>query len=315
MQTTSTGPGRTLRDALTDHRFQRHLFVLTVLIPMIATFAVFWIYPLVDGFWGSLHRWTAFDPSREFIGLKNYVDLFGDPTFRAAVVNSFEYMLYYLPSAILLSLLLALGINASGQVRALFRTVYFLPVVTSVVATSLIFNYLYQPRFGLINQLLALVGLPEQGFLRSPAQALPSIAAYAVWKNLGFNMVLFLAGLSAIPQMYYDAARVDGANPLQRFFFITLPLLRPTVVFIFITGMIETLQVFRPIFVMTATTGNDMAGGPLNSTMVIALYQWQTAFTIGNLGYGAAMGIMLFLIVMVITVTQALVLRSRWSVD
>ncbi len=295
---------RSLRDIWIDHHVQRRLFVLTAMIPMGIMFAVFWVYPLLDGFWGSLHRWSAFDPEREFIGLANYVDLFTDHVFQAALLNSFEYVLYYLPTSILLSLALALAISASGRLRTLFRTIYFLPVVTSVVATSLIFNWLYQPRFGLINQILELLYLPPLDFLRSPSQALPSIAAYSVWKNLGFNMVLFLAGLSAIPRMYYDAAKVDGANGWQRFVRITLPLLRPTTIFVVITGVIETLQVFRPIYIMTAQTGNDAPGGPLNSTTVISLYQWQTAFTNGDLGYGAAMGIVLFLIILVVTVIQ-----------
>ncbi len=297
------------------HQLQKSLFVLSVLVPMAVMFGIFWVYPMIDGFWGSLHRWSAYDPQREFIGFRNYTRLMEDDLFRTAVVNSFEYALYYLPASILLALGLALAINASGRLTGFFRTVYFLPVVTSVVATALIFNYLYQPRFGLINQLLSMAGLGQLSFLRSPYTALPSVAAYAVWKNLGFNMVLFMAGLSSIPRIYYDAAQVDGANRWQCFVRITLPLLRPTIVFVVITGIIETLQVFRPIYVMTATTGNDMPGGPLNSTTVIALYQWQTAFKVGDLGYGAAMGIVLFLIVLVVTILQALFFNARFSLN
>lgn len=297
------------------HQLQKSLFVLSVFVPMAVMFGIFWVYPMIDGFWGSLHRWSAYDPQREFIGFRNYTRLMEDDLFRTAVVNSFEYALYYLPASILLALGLALAINASGRLTGFFRTVYFLPVVTSVVATALIFNYLYQPRFGLINQLLSMAGLGQLSFLRSPYTALPSVAAYAVWKNLGFNMVLFMAGLSSIPRIYYDAAQVDGANRWQCFVRITLPLLRPTIVFVVITGIIETLQVFRPIYVMTATTGNDMPGGPLNSTTVIALYQWQTAFNVGDLGYGAAMGIVLFLIVLVVTILQALFFSARFSLN
>jgi multiple sugar transport system permease protein len=300
-----------------SHKLQKQLFVLSILIPMGLVFGVFWVYPMADGFWGSLHDWSAFagNAPREFIGLGNYEKLFADDLFWMSVVNSFEYALYYLPASIVLALLLAMAVNSAGRLTSFFRTVYFLPVVTSVVATALIFNYLYQPRFGLLNQLLSMAGLGQLSFLSSPRSALPSIAAYAVWKNLGFNMVLFMAGLSSIPRMYYDAAHVDGANHWQTFTRITLPLLRPTTVFVVITGVIETLQVFRPIYVMTSRTAADAPGGPLNSTTVIALYQWRTAFEFGDLGYGAAMGIALFVLVLLVTLVQILILGGRLDVN
>ncbi len=289
------------------------VFALIVLVPMIVSFGIFYIYPLIDGFWGSLTDWRAFVPTREFQGFDNYQRLLDDRVFLAALRNTFLYTLYYLPLAIGLALGAALAIENSGRPREFFRTAYFLPVVTSVIATALIFKWLYQPQFGLFNQLLRMADLPRQSFLNSIDQALPSIAAYAIWKNLGFNMVLFMAGLNAIAPVYYEAARVDGANKWQQFRHITLPLLRPTFIFVFITGIISSLQVFGPIFVMSSASNNDPPGGPANSTVVVSVHQWQTAFRQLELGYGATMGIVLFAIILLITLTQVRLLRNRWD--
>ena len=296
-----------------DHRTQKHIFVLSVLIPMAIVFGLFYVFPLISGFLGSLTDWRAFVPEREFIGFDNYTKLFQDEVFLASLRNTLSYLVMYLPVSIILSLLLALGINAAGRLTGLFRTIYFVPVVTSVIATALIFGWLYQPRVGLINHILDAFGLPRQRFLFSPDSALASVVIYSIWKQLGYNLVLFMAGLSSIDRTLYEAAEVDGAGRWHSFRHITLPLLQPTTVFVFITGIISSLQVFGPIFVMTSASGNDLPGGPLNSTIVISVYQWQVAFRELNLGYGAAMGIVLFLVILGITLFNARVLRSRWD--
>ena len=158
-----------------------------------------------------------------------------------------------------------------------------------------------------------MVGLPQQTFLRSPDTALFSVVIYSIWKNVGYDIVIFMAGLSAIPPTFYEAAKVDGANRWRIFWNITLPLLQPTVVFIVITGIINSLQVFGPIYVMTVASGADKPGGPLNSTIVVAVYQWQVAFNELRLGYGSAMGVVLFLIVLFVTLLQSGFLRRRWE--
>jgi multiple sugar transport system permease protein len=298
-----------------QHRDQQ-LFVWSVIIPMLVFFGVFYIYPIAAGFFGSLTNWEAFQnpQDRQFIGLDNYARLLNDPVFRASVVNTFKYALISMPIAIVLSLSIALAIRASGRLAGFFRTVYFLPVVTSVIATALIWSVgFYQPRYGLFNQILSMVGLPQQPFLRDPDTALLSVIAYAVWKNLGYDIVIFMAGLSAIPTPFYEAAKIDGASRWQTFRRITLPLLRPTLVFVLITGVINALQVYGPIYIMTVASGADKPGGPLNSTIVVSVYQWQVAFTELQLGYGSAMGIVLFLIILVITLLQSRLLRRTWE--
>ncbi len=307
---------RTVSEGKNSFHRNQQIFVWSVIIPMLLFFIVFYVYPIISGFTGSLTNWQAFQNAdeRHFIGLDNYTRLFSDPVFIASVVNTFKYALIYMPLSIVLALLCALGINAAGRLAGFFRTVYFLPVVTSVIATALIWSVgFYQPRYGLFNQVFALVGLPQQPFLRSPATALFSVIIYAVWKNLGYDIVIFMAGLSAIPSTFYEAARVDGATRWQTFRHITLPLLRPTSVFVIITGVINSLQVYGPIYIMTVASGADKPGGPLNSTVVVSVYQWQVAFGELQLGYGSAMGIVLFLIILVITLLQSRLLRRNWE--
>jgi multiple sugar transport system permease protein len=225
------------------YKTQQRLFVLAVLLPLLLSFALFWIYPAVRGFWGSFTLWRGFNPVAPFVGLQNYERAFQDPIFRTALGNTFYYALLTVPANVILALLLAMGVEASGRLRTFFRTVYFLPVVTPVIATALIWKWLYQPSLGLINQLLTMAALPTQRWLLSTSLALVSVAIYSLWKNLGFNMVIFMAGLTTIPQDYYDAAKVDGANRWQLFRYVTIPLLRTTFVFVLVTGIISSLQV------------------------------------------------------------------------
>lgn len=291
----------------------QRLFVVVTLVPALLAILLFWIYPILNGLYGSFTDWRAFQTERSWIGIDHYRGLWNDDTFREALVNTFQYVLLYLPLNVAVGLLLALAVESSGRMRGLFRTIYFLPVVASAIATALMFKWLYQPQLGLFNRMLEIVGLEGQSYLRSTSQALPSIVFYSLWKNVGLTMVLFMAGLNGIDRSYYEAAKVDGANRLRLFLGITLPLLRPTLVFVVITGIIETLQVFGPVYIMSTADANGLPGGPSNSTMTIAVYQWQAAFNDQNLGYGMAMGMVLFAIILVITLAQSRFLRQAWE--
>ena len=291
----------------------QRLFVVVTLVPALLAILLFWIYPILNGLYGSFTDWRAFQTERSWIGIDHYRGLWNDDTFREALVNTFQYVLLYLPLNVAVGLLLALAVESSGRMRGFFRTVYFLPVVASAIATALMFKWLYQPQLGLFNRILEIVGLEGQSYLRSTDQALASIVFYSLWKNVGLTMVLFMAGLNGIDRSYYEAAKVDGANRLRLFFGITLPLLRPTLVFVVITGIIETLQVFGPVYIMSTADANGLPGGPSNSTMTIAVYQWQAAFNDQNLGYGMAMGMVLFAIILFITLAQSRFLRQAWE--
>jgi ABC-type sugar transport system permease subunit len=290
--------------------------MLMVIVPMVASFLLFWIYPIVAAFIKSFTNWQGFMSQAPFVGLDNYVRAANDPIFRQALVNTLVFVAISLPIGIGGALILALLINAAGRMKEAFRVVYFLPVVSSTIATAFVWRYLYQPQLGVFNQILEMLHLPEQRWLLSPNQALACVAMYAVWQGLGYTMVLFMAGLTTIDSTFFDAARVDGAGSWQTFRNVTLPLLRPTFTFVLVTNVINGLQIFAPIYVMTSsgiTAGESPPGGPANSTMVIVVYQWLIAFRELQLGYGAAMGVILLAIILVLTLLQLRWLRTRWE--
>jgi multiple sugar transport system permease protein len=290
--------------------------MVVTLAPLLAGYLLFWIYPILATFFYSATNWSGFQEYQSFVGLDNYVHAFQDPIFLRALVNTFIFALVYLPLVTFGGLFLAMLVEAAGRLKDLFRMIYFFPVVTSVIATAFVWRYLYQPRVGIFNTLLEAVGVPGQMWLLDPQQALMSIVLFAAWQSIGLNMVWFMAGLSTIDGTYYDAARVDGANRWQSFRYITLPLLRPTFAFVSITSMINALQIFGPVYIMTSsgiTSGESPPGGPSNSTMVIVLYQWLTAFRELNLGYGAAMGVILLLVILVFTLVQFRMYRTKWE--
>jgi multiple sugar transport system permease protein len=290
--------------------------VLLTVIPLLASFLLFWIYPIVASFLFSLTNWQAFSDIHPFVGLGNYQRAFQDPIFIRSLTNTFVFVLLYLPMIIAGGLVLALLINAAGKLKEIFRMIYFIPVVTSVIATAFVWRYMFQPRIGFFNVILQALHLPAQQWLLDSKMALFCIVIYAAWQSLGLNMVWFLAGLTTIDQSYYDAAVVDGANSWQTFWNITMPLLRPTFAFVSVIGAINAFQIFGPIYIMTSTgisSGDSPPGGPANSTMVVVLYQWLTAFRELNLSYGAAMGIILLLIILILTLIQFRFFQTRWE--
>jgi ABC-type sugar transport system permease subunit len=204
-----------------------------------------------------------------------------------------------------LSLGLALLLNTHVRLRSLWRAVYFLPYITSTIAVSIVWNNLYHPSYGLFNGVLGLLGLPGQRFTSSVEQAMPSMVAVAVWLGVGYYMILFLAGLQAIPIDVYEAATVDGANAWDRFRSITLPLLRPTLLFVAVVSTLASLQLFDLPFVLT------QQGGPVNATNTVVLYMYQTAFNFTRMGRATAMAVMLFLVIFIVTLVQLRLLRER----
>lgn len=292
----------------------RNWVILVGVVPLLVSFLLFWIYPIVATLLYSFTRWQAFAQEKPWIGFENYSRAFQDPIFLKALTNTFLFVLMYLPIIVIGGLLLALLVDASGKLRDLFRMIYFIPVVTSVIATAFVWRYLYQPRIGIFNMILDWFRLPPQNWLLDVDQALFSVVIYTAWQSIGLNMVWFLSGLTTIDQTYYDAASVDGASWLQKFWHITLPLLRPTLVFVIVIGAISAFQVFGPIYIMTSTgisSGDSPPGGPSNATMVVVLYQWLVAFRELDLGYGAAMGVILLILILVLTAVQLRLLRTR----
>lgn len=268
-------------------------FLLPILASLLLSFTDFDIYAVAD------------PGNTRFVWLRNYSRLLADPIFWKALGNTFFFVVLGVPLTVAVSLGSALLVNARlVRFRGLFRTIYFVPVVTSMVAVATVWRYLYHPRFGLINAALAFLGVPAIDWLGDPRWAMPAIVLMAVWKNFGFNMIIFVAGLQAIPESLYEAARIDGANAWQRFRYVTLPMLGPTFFFVGVMTMIGYFQLFAEPYVMTR-------GGPLNATLSIALLMYREGFTWWNLGYSAAVAFVLFLIIGLVSILQWAAKRER----
>ncbi len=232
-----------------------------------------------------------------FIGLENFREMAADPTFHKAMTNTLLYVATIVPISAALGLGLAVLFNTRFRLRELFKAVYFAPMVTSTAAAAMVWWWLYNPQFGLFNVLLRLVGLPDQPWLMSSRTALTAIIIFSVWKSLGYNMIIYLAGLQSIPQQLYEAATIDGAGAVRRFWRISVPLLAPTTTFLLIYDGILAFQVFDQVFVLTG-------GGPANATNVVVLDLYRQAFERYNFGYAAAEAAVLFALILGITALQ-----------
>jgi multiple sugar transport system permease protein len=264
--------------------------------PNVLLFAVFMLFPLAFAGFISLHDWDIIGDS-EFTGLANYRRLLADPLFWTALGNTLLYAGGAVPGSIALGLLAAIGLNRRMPGRTLLRSVYFMPVVVSAVATAVIASWLFNDNYGVINAILERVGLPRVNFLSSPRWALPSLIIATLWLRVGFCMVIYLAALQSIPQMYYEAALIDGATAMRQFRHITWPLLRPATFLLLIINVIYSFHVFDLVYVMTG-------GGPGYSTTVLVQYIFTAGFSTSEMGYACAMGIALTLLILMFTVLQ-----------
>ncbi len=261
------------------------------------------LFPIIFAFWISLHDWSLIPRDFPFIGVANYLEAFEDNLTLKSLKNTLIYTIGAVPLGMVISLALAMIMNQEKlPFRTAFRTAYFIPVITSWVAVSFVWIWMFEPRYGAVNTFLGWFGIHGIKWLASPFWALPAIILVSVWKGLGYNMVIFLAGLQGIPRELVEAARIDGANRWQVFRSITFPLLNPTVVFITVTAVIGSLQVFTPAVIMTTVQGE--AGGPINSTRVMVYHIYSTAFRYNRLGYGAALAFLLFALILVVTLVQ-----------
>jgi len=277
-------------------RNQRRVIPYLFIAPNMIVFTVFVFVPIVFSFYMSLNEWSLIgDPI--FIGLGNYVDLAQDADFWTAFLNTLVYTVGTVPTSMALGLAVAVGLNRKLPGRALLRSIYFVPVIISLVATALIASWMFNDNYGVVNNALAALGLGSVPWLSSPRWAMPSLIITTLWIRLGFNMVVYLAALQSIPTELYDAARVDGATGRRRFLHITWPLLRPTTFLLLILNVIYSLHVFDLIYVMTG-------GGPGFSTTVLVQYIYQQAFQESQMGYASAIGVVLYLMLLIFTVFQ-----------
>jgi ABC-type sugar transport system permease subunit len=271
------------------------------LAPSLILFLIFRHGPAVFSLVLSLFNWTMVDDP-EFVGTRNFTQLAQDDVFWKALWNTVKYTIFAVPPDIVIALGLAVLLNQHLRGMKFFRLAYFIPVVTSGALVAIVWRWLYQPR-GIINGFLLDLGLTPQAWLTDTSLVLPSIAAMAVWKHVGFNMLILLAGLQSIPPELEEAARLDGAGRTRIFFNITLPLLKPVIVLATILTTIGSFQMFDAAFVMTG-------GGPFYASTTLVYYTYLKAFNQYQMGYGATIAFVLFLIILVVTLIQRRVLKG-----
>lgn len=296
MATLRTAPQRSIRWS----RYSGYFFIAPLFVGIFA----FILIPIIVSLAMSFTKWDIVT-APEFNGIRNYIQLLtSDRLFWKVLGNTFRYILMSIPLAVVIPLLLSVLLNQKVPGITLFRIAFFLPLVTSVVAIGLLWRWMYDSDFGLINYILQSIGLQGQRWLTDPNLAMPAVVIATVWQGLGYNIIIYLAGLQGIPEHLYEAATIDGANDLQKFLRITVPMLTPQIFFVLVISFIGGFQSFGLIYVMTQ-------GGPINSTNVYVYYLWQTAFNSAKMGYASAMSWILTLIMVAATYIQ-LRLSKRW---
>jgi multiple sugar transport system permease protein len=283
------------------------LWALFFLAPSLLGFLVFYWLPILAGLLLGFFEWDLLsDP--EWAGTANFQRLFTDTGLRQALLNTLYFTIVTVPVGMVMALIIALALNQRMRGTKWYRTAYFMPVVATVVASALVWKWMFLPVYGLINNILAFLHLPQPQWLSSPEWAMPAIIIFSIWLRLGYNIVLFLAGLQAIPRDLYEAASVDGASSWAQFWHVTLPLLSPTTFLILILSLISSFQVFDQVLVMT---GQSQPGGPRGAAITMVFYIYTNAFRLSRMGYASAVAMVLFLIIFVITIVQ-LRLQRRW---
>lgn len=271
------------------------------------------MYPTLRAFYISLFRWPLGAEVKTFVGIENYTGLVHDDLFLKSLKNTLVFAVCFIVPEVILSMGLAILLNRkTTRLRGLFRLAFFIPVVSSTVAISFVWKWLFEPSQGLINYLLSFIHISPLPWLMHPKTALLSVVIVTIWQTMGFDVVIFSSGLQTIPDDFYDAAKVDGANPWQQMLSITLPLLNPTTVLVITMDIIWALQVFTTVYLMTGG-GSSPPGGPLNSTRTMVLHIYQVAFRSLRLGEGAAVSVMLFIIILIATAIQLRLSRKSYE--
>ncbi|KKB07075.1 hypothetical protein VE25_19720 [Devosia geojensis] len=284
-------------------QLRARLFPYLLVGPYLAVFAVFIGYPIVRAIYISFHDWGIFGPNG-FVGLGNYASLFADARFWSSLLTTTQFALIFVPMIMVVSVVLAVLLHRTLPGIGLFRTAFFLPLVVNVAVASIAFKWLFEPQAGTINQVLRLLRLPDQTWLAEPGWALIAIALIALWGSVGFMVIILLAGLENIPDDLYEAAELDGSTPIQNFFFITLPLLKPIMLIVMVLSLIQAFQVFGEVLIMTQ-------GGPFGSTEVLTMLLYEEGFRNFAIGRAAAIGVIITIIIAALSLVQFRFFRQR----
>lgn len=304
MNTTEATPKPAMKGTINRSARQEAITGLLFILPALIGFGLFYLYPAIRGLTISFTDWNMLrEPS--FVGIENYKQLFQDEKFWSALWITFKYVLLNIPIQTLLGILLAVAMDRVVK-STVIRGLMILPYLLSNVLVALVFLWLLDPSLGIVNAGLQVLGLPKQDFFASTDQALPTVAFVNIWRHAGFTALLFYAGLQSIPRSVYEAAKIDGASENQMFWRITLPLLRPVTVFVVVTSIIGSFQIFDTVAVATG-------GGPADATKVLVFYIYENAFAFFKMGYATAMSMVLFAIILIFTVLQLKFFRADQS--
>lgn len=274
------------------------------LSPTLIIFCTFILFPVFFSFYLSFHQWNMFGGNVKYVGIDNYLKMFQSEEFWQVLKNTLIYTLGTVPLNMLFSLIIANALNKKLAGKKLLRAAFFTPVIISPVAAAVIWRWLYDPNYGLINYVLSLFGVDAINWLNDPNAAMVALIIMGVWKTFGINMVLFSAGLQGIPDSYYEAAQIDGAGWWAKFRHITVPMLAPTTFFIMVMSMISSFQVFDIVYVLTS-------GGPLGSTKVLVFYVYENAFKYFEMGYASAVAYFMFGIMFIFTMLQVRYMKGN----
>jgi len=287
-------------------RRRERLLTLSIIVPAVLYYLLFRYYPVLQTLFLSLTDSGLIREEYEFVGFENYIEIFTDPVFVKTILNTTYYAISTTLITTVLALLLAFILNPIRYGNNFLRLLFYLPMITSGIAIATMWLWMYQPRFGLFNEVLGLFGVAPIPWLRSIQWAMPSLIIMAIWGGVGYSTIIFIAGLRGIPIEFTEAAIIDGASTVQVFWYITLPMLGRVISFVLVTGIIGSFQVFQQVYLMTR-------GGPLNSTRVIALSIYDQAFQRLHIGVAASMAFVLFIIVTTFTVVQMRLQRTDWE--
>jgi multiple sugar transport system permease protein len=304
MSNIAISPSAGLWHRLWSRKNRNYLIAFIFVVPALINFLVFRYLPILAAFRASLWQYSLLGGYRDFNGLLHYLNMLNDATFWKSLEVTATFVILKVPIQVILSLLLAVFLQKEKWVTGLVRSAIFTPVVTSVIVVSILWSMMYHSQLGLINGLLSIVGIPRQVFLSDPNRALPAITLMMIWKEIGFSMIILMAGLKGIPTEYREAAIVDGAKAWQIFWLITLPLLKRVIMFVIVTQTVFSFQVFVPVYAMTR-------GGPLDSTKVIVYYIYQFGFLFQDMGYASALSIVTLVILLIVSIIQMRLFRSE----
>lgn len=282
---------------------RKHLWIAVFLLPSLIGLGLFKLLPILCSMVLTLFRWDLLTPP-QFVFMQNFNNLIADEVFWSSLAHTLYYIAGYVPMVIVVGLALALVMNQRLKGVVIFRTAYFIPVVSSWAAVALLWKWIFNPRFGLLNYILGLIGIYGPSWIFDPLWAMPAIIITSVWKDLGFIMTLFLAGLQGIPEIYYNAASIDGAGSVRKFFAVTVPLLSPTTFFALTISLIHSFQVFDQVWIMTQ-------GGPAGATAVLVEQIYKNATAYNRMGYASALSWVLFLLVFSVTGLQ-MIIQRKW---